>query len=1083
MNCRLLPKSPRAHMRYLTALFILALGFICAAETSAIAQVSLTGTSYLENFNAISSGLPNGWTVTTSASASALGTPGATYTSTATTWAATTGQFANMASATGLTSAATSAQQSASTDRDLAIRQTGSFGDAGAAFTFQAANTMGLTGISLSVDLEMLSVQPRSTTWTIRYAVGASPTAFTMLGTYPDPGAFGTTPFVQSLGVDAENQSGPLWIQIAALSATGGTGNRDSFGINNFKLMYTNTPTGQFWDPNGSSGIGGNGTWDTSTAIWNSNNTGTGTNAAFNPAALAVFGGTAGNVTIAAGGITANSGLRFETTGYIIGGDALTIGPGNNISVTNSGDVATINAKISGSSGVVKTGAGTLVLGSSTNDFTGGLTVSDGVLALASDTAAAAGGITHAGGTIASSDSTARTISNSLTLSGVGPFTYGQATGGTGNLTFSGSVDLGAANRTVVINNALTTFSGAVSASSGLAKFGPGTLQFSAVTTSIGPLTISSGLIGIASGSTLNTTAGSGTVQWNAGLTGSGTLVLSISSGSILQLNPTVDSSGFSGPVNVFGLGALYVRSTLSPLGTGTMTVNASGLTLRTFSSVDGTLANPIHLAGGGNNFTLKLGAPSSTTFTVGPIDGTGQIAIETETGGGAGNVILTGHSSYSGQTSLDMASTGNLRLGNDNALPTSSTLIMGATSGFGGNFDLNGHDQEIASLTDGAGLSGRIINDGALAATNTLKISGSDTQTFHYFIQDHDSSILTGVTALERAGSGITALAGGSTYSGGTTISGTSTIVAGVPSAPQSSVTDGSTNTGSAVITLTSTAGLVPGQPVSGDGIPTSTAPYIKSIDSSTQITISSNANAFLVGDAHLTFGATSPIGLGKLTLAGGTFSTAGLAIDVTTGAQPGSLALSSTSTLNLGAASTPTNVKFSNSSANTWTGTLNVSGWTYGTDHLFVGGDNTGLTSTPAGGQLAQIKFADFAKGASISATGELTPQIGDIDQDTLVNVSDISAEMRALANKDAYRAQYFGTASDPAGDVAFILNVNGDQSADNLDVQAEIVLVANLGSGGGSLAAVPEPSTCVLAVTGAVAAICTANRRRQR
>jgi hypothetical protein len=164
-------------------------------------------------------------------------------------------------------------------------------------------------------------------------------------------------------------------------------------------------------------------------------------------------------------------------------------------------------------------------------------------------------------------------------------------------------------------------------------------------------------------------------------------------------------------------------------------------------------------------------------------------------------------------------------------------------------------------------------------------------------------------------------------------------------------------------------------------------------------------------------------------VTLAGGTFSTGGLAIDITTGAQPGSLALSSTSTLNLGLAGTPTSVKFSNSSANTWTGTLAVSGWSYSIDHLFVGSDNTGLTGTPAGGQLAQIKFADFAQGASISATGEVTPQVGDIDQNTLVNVGDVSTLMRALSNKDAYQAQYLGMASDPAGNVAFILNVNGD------------------------------------------------------
>ena len=67
----------------------------------------------------------------------------------------------------------------------------------------------------------MLSVQTRSTTWTIQYALGATPTTFATLGTYSDPGVFGiTTKSGLLLGAEVNNQADPLSIRIVALSAT-----------------------------------------------------------------------------------------------------------------------------------------------------------------------------------------------------------------------------------------------------------------------------------------------------------------------------------------------------------------------------------------------------------------------------------------------------------------------------------------------------------------------------------------------------------------------------------------------------------------------------------------------------------------------------------------------------------------------------------------------------------------------------------------------------------------------------------------------------------------------------------------------
>jgi hypothetical protein len=84
----------------------------------------------------------------------------------------------------------------------------------------------------------MLSVQTRSTTFSIQYGVGANPSSFTTLGTYTDPGAFGTTNFsftTTDFGSNLDNQSS-VFFRVTALAASTGTGSRDTVGIDNFNL-------------------------------------------------------------------------------------------------------------------------------------------------------------------------------------------------------------------------------------------------------------------------------------------------------------------------------------------------------------------------------------------------------------------------------------------------------------------------------------------------------------------------------------------------------------------------------------------------------------------------------------------------------------------------------------------------------------------------------------------------------------------------------------------------------------------------------------------------------------------------------
>jgi len=203
-----------------------------------LAAVALpSGDSYTETFDTLASGLPAGWTVFSGATASSRGTV-ATLATAVTAWGETAGGFRNAASADVGVSSDTSAVQSSRSDRALAVRQSGSFGDPGAAFELELANTSGRTGFGLAVKHQMLDVQPRSTTWTVQYST--SGTSWANLGTYADPGTWGSTIGTYSFGSAIDDLSGPVYVRIAALAGSVGSGSRDTYGIDDVTLTWTN---------------------------------------------------------------------------------------------------------------------------------------------------------------------------------------------------------------------------------------------------------------------------------------------------------------------------------------------------------------------------------------------------------------------------------------------------------------------------------------------------------------------------------------------------------------------------------------------------------------------------------------------------------------------------------------------------------------------------------------------------------------------------------------------------------------------------------------------------------------------------
>src|SRR6516165_8947742 len=114
-----------------------------------------------------------------------------------------------------------------------------------------------------------------------------------------------------------------------------------------------NAQTDYFWQ----APAGGTGPWDTITPSWSLAATGPATLAWPNTGnERANFGGTAGTVSIATGGLGVSAfGVHFTADGYAIGGDPLTLsGAGGIIDTSTFG--ATIGSVISGSVGLTKNG-------------------------------------------------------------------------------------------------------------------------------------------------------------------------------------------------------------------------------------------------------------------------------------------------------------------------------------------------------------------------------------------------------------------------------------------------------------------------------------------------------------------------------------------------------------------------------------------------------------------------------------------------------------------------------------------------------------------------------------------------------
>ncbi|WP_176084612.1 autotransporter-associated beta strand repeat-containing protein [Martelella sp. HB161492] len=247
-------------------------------------------------------------------------------------------------------------------------------------------------------------------------------------------------------------------------------------------------------------------------------------------------------------------GFKFAVDGYAVTGntssDKLTLSaPAGSsfvtVEVTQATDTATLDITLSGTSGLAKSGAGTLVL-SAANSYSGGTQISAGTLSISSDSnlGASAGGISISSAT--------------LQISGTFATTRGVTLG-----TLGGTI-------AVVGDTDTVTMKGQIAGSGALTKTGLGTLVVTADNSYSGGTTVSSGTLQIGDGSTAGSVSGaivlesdgtlslmrSDSFDFDNGLSGTGRLAQA-GSGTTRM---TADNTGFSGTSRVLA-GSLEIAA------------------------------------------------------------------------------------------------------------------------------------------------------------------------------------------------------------------------------------------------------------------------------------------------------------------------------------------------------------------------------------------------------------------------------------------------------------------------------------------------------------------------------------------
>jgi fibronectin-binding autotransporter adhesin len=423
-----------------------------------------------------------------------------------------------------------------------------------------------------------------------------------------------------------------------------------------------------------------------------------------------------GTTTISAGTFQIGNGGTsgsLNTAGNVADSGSLVF---DNIS---PGATSTLGGIISGNGSLTQEGAGSTVILTGANSYSGGTTISAGTLQVGNGSTT---------GSIA--------LGNNVTDNGSLVFdTFGTSK------TFSG----------VISGNGTLTQEGTAS-----------TLIFTGAESYSGGTTISSGTIQIGNGGT------SGSINASAAIVNNGSLVFDSTNSTAISQSSVISGTGkltqegtgntliLSG-ANTFTGGTTVTAGTvqvgnLTALGatTGPLTVNGgtvdlqgNGITIGILTGTGGTILN------NGAATTLSIGA-SAGSGTYGGVlaNGTGTLALNQV----GGLEILTNTNTYTRGTTL---SGGTLQIGNTLALgPVTNNLVIN-----GGALDLHGFNITVNTLNGGTGSASSLSGASTLTVTNGGLFAGSITDG------------MGGTVALTQT-SGTLILEGANQYSGTTTIS-----------------------------------------------------------------------------------------------------------------------------------------------------------------------------------------------------------------------------------------------------------------------------------------------------------------------
>lgn len=242
-----------------------------------------------------------------------------------------------------------------------------------------------------------------------------------------------------------------------------------------------------YWDSDGNfagnntdgTGLGGSGTWDTTSPNWWNLTSNVIWPNSF--ADTAIFKGAAGTITL---GEAINAGsVVFDRSNYTLTGGTLTLGGLGTVQVNGAGASGatgtrvTIDSIVAGNVGLAKEGSGVLVLTNNGNSYTGATSVKNGTLSISS-MAQLGGSMTTVGvfgtstfgwgsgmlqiqgGTAAG---TGLTFNRDLSLSGRGSNTINAALQSIGNNTITGDIVTSAATETrIAATGGTTTINGNV---------------------------------------------------------------------------------------------------------------------------------------------------------------------------------------------------------------------------------------------------------------------------------------------------------------------------------------------------------------------------------------------------------------------------------------------------------------------------------------------------------------------------------------------------------------------------------------------------------------------------------------------